>query len=496
MRQKRLQTFLATAPVLTLLLICIVVGEAVTRTSLTEITNWYDDRIPNLMERYDTPGAAVGLIRDGEPVWSEGYGYIDREQSARVDTDTYFRAESMTKSLTAWAVMILVEQDRLDLDDPVEKYLTRWEFPETEFDTRGVTIRRLLSHTAGIFSGIFSTLDCDKWFPPVEQVLIDIDDGVESWFVAEPGERFVYSNPGYIILELVIEEVTGQSYREFVRDHLLTPLGMHSSGFTPVEYIVENRVTGYLYTGETVSLDPEPVNAHGGLYTTVDEMALFISAGLPGTSGNTDILSQESLEILYTPVEKTEGFYTLATDSMALGHFTERLDQDVTVISHGGQGSGWLAFYHMIPETGDGLLIFTNSEQSWRLLGHLITDWSDWIGVQTPGIGIAFSQFAAFLWLLTALVFTAGSAGLGYLIRGLWIGHREFDTKISVARLSGAMKLSAAVVMFVLAWWISGYYMIAGMFPVISRCLTAVLSICAAVFLLYLIFPRISKKNM
>ena len=118
--------------------------------SLSELLDKLDAEAPGWLEQASVPGAAVAVIRNGEVVATRGYGFADVAKSIPVTPTTGFNIGSISKTIAAWGVMTLVERGELDLDAPVETYLTRWHFPESEFDEKGVTIRRLLSHTAGL----------------------------------------------------------------------------------------------------------------------------------------------------------------------------------------------------------------------------------------------------------------------------------------------------------------------------------------------------------
>jgi len=107
-----------------------------------------DKKIPAWLEEFIVPGAAIALIEDGEVILQKGYGYADVKKNAIVDGRTGFNIGSISKTIAAWGVMKLVEEGKIELDSPAEKYLTRWHLPESKYDVDGVTIRRLLSHTA------------------------------------------------------------------------------------------------------------------------------------------------------------------------------------------------------------------------------------------------------------------------------------------------------------------------------------------------------------
>ena len=120
-----------------------------TLNSLEKFTAHLDDYIPALMQDYSIPGVSIALIQEGQTVWSNAYGYADIETERSMTTDTYCRVESISKSVTAWAIMKLVEQGLVELDRPVKEYIKSWEFPKSDFSVDQVTVRELLSHTSG-----------------------------------------------------------------------------------------------------------------------------------------------------------------------------------------------------------------------------------------------------------------------------------------------------------------------------------------------------------
>ena len=122
-----------------------------------------DEKIPQLLHDYFIPGAAIAIIEDGEIVLQKGYGFSDIEKEIKVNTKTGFNIGSISKTVAAWGVMKLVQEGKIDLDAPAEKYLTRWHLPESEFDSDEVTVRRLLSHTAGLsLSSVSAGIDYEN----------------------------------------------------------------------------------------------------------------------------------------------------------------------------------------------------------------------------------------------------------------------------------------------------------------------------------------------
>ena len=195
--------------------------------SLEQFTTYLDERIAVLMEDYHIPGLNIALVQKGKAVWSNAYGYADLEQGRRMTLDTYCRVESISKSVTAWGVMRLVDEGKIELDIPIIQYMNNWQFPESEFEEQKITPRLLLSHTAGMPLGPIGTIYSPEEETPSLKKYLSLEAMIEQ----PPGQAFYYSNIGFNLLELLIEEVTGRSYADYMENEVLTPLGMINSSF-------------------------------------------------------------------------------------------------------------------------------------------------------------------------------------------------------------------------------------------------------------------------
>jgi CubicO group peptidase (beta-lactamase class C family) len=200
------------AVVSVLLVGLLVVGGGCTRSSpgphdpLDTFTAHLDRRVPRLMDRYDVPGASLALVRDGDLVWSGAYGYADLARGRKMTTDAVFRAESISKSVTAWGVMRWVEEGRIDLDDPVQPYLADGALADNVGDA--VAVRHLLSQNAGMPLGPIGA--GVEYAPQSERTSLRAYLMAEVRPVRDPGTGFLYSNVGFNLLELLVEEVTGR----------------------------------------------------------------------------------------------------------------------------------------------------------------------------------------------------------------------------------------------------------------------------------------------
>ncbi|MDP9467782.1 MAG: beta-lactamase family protein [Chloroflexota bacterium] len=336
---------------------------------------------------FEVPGVAVALVRDGRLTWSKGFGQADLARGVAVAPDTVFQVGSISKPLTAWGVMRLVQQGKLDLEAPVERYLTRWHLPLSPFDADGVTIGRLLSHTAGLNSQDYSPITV-RPLPSLEQSLSGESGGVyarsgtdDVRLTMEPGQHRSYSNGGYTLLQLAIEEVTGEPFARYMQREVLDPLGMTRSGFTFQEDLRAESATGYDVAGQAVPRSALTEQAAGGLQTTANDLAKFVSAGMTGPNGEPagrGVLTPESVAALFAR-------HHLPNGSMAsLGYEVQTLLDGTHAAGHGGKNTGWRAEFLTLPDRREGLVVLTNSERLDGIVGLTEQVWGDWLGTGPP----------------------------------------------------------------------------------------------------------------
>ena len=221
---------------------------------------------------------AVLVAKDGKAVFSEAYGFSDREHKTPNMLKTRFRIGSMNKMFTAVAILQLVQTGKLDLKDPIGKYLT--DYPNKDVAAK-VTIHQLLTHTGG--TGDFFGPEFDKH----RLELRTLQDYVKLYgsrdLKFEPGSKWEYSNYGFLLLGVIIEKVSGQSYYDYVREHVYVPAGMTSTASDPEDQAVADRSVGYTKMGggewkpNTDTLPYRGTSAGGG-YSTVEDLSRFASA--------------------------------------------------------------------------------------------------------------------------------------------------------------------------------------------------------------------------
>ncbi len=229
---------------------------------------------------------AMAIVKDG---------VIEKElfysNNKKVDKNTIFQVASLSKIVSAVGVMKLVELGKIDLDTPVSKYLKRWKLPPSEFDNEQVTVRKLLSHTAGLTDGLgYNGFKNKDSIQTLEQSLTkakDADNGVsgEVKVGIEPGSTWKYSGGGYTLLQLLVEETSGQTFNDFMRDSLFTPLKMNSSSYI-LNDTLKNRLCEFYNSDKTSATHSYYTSlAATSLYTSLSDLETFFQLFLKGKNG-------------------------------------------------------------------------------------------------------------------------------------------------------------------------------------------------------------------
>jgi CubicO group peptidase (beta-lactamase class C family) len=479
--------------VLTVAIILPVSGATHDGNHLEELITHLEQRIPSLMNSYNIPGVAIALVEDGETAWVKAYGYADLEEGRVMTGDTYCRVQSISKSVTAWGVLKLVEQGKITLDSPYRQYVNNWTFPGSEYPVEEITVRQLLSLNAGMPLGnVVQRFSPTEDVPPIRTVLSE-----EAIAFQEPGRSFHYSNVSINLLELLIEEVSGRDFADYMQEEIIDPLGMHHSSFTwskdfeplvPNGYDLKyNPVPVYIYAGK----------ASGGLFASAEDIASFVSAGMTGPyQKNHGVLKPETIEILYQPQVEMTGFYALAFDYYGLGHLIEILPDGNTAVSHGGQGAGIMTHFHSVPEDGRGIVILTNSQRSWPLIGYILSDWAEWAGYGSVGMGkIIWGK--NILRVLVGLILFLAVWQFYRIYAGLLSGRRKLASPLKNLTLLRSLQfISSIFLTTVLLWAITRPYLnITSLMPAVSVWLGYASLILALVLLASAIIPAHGQNN-
>lgn len=378
------------------------------RPELASLTDRLDHDQPLIMAAYDVPGVAVAVVRNGEPVWSSGYGVATVKDGTEMNADTVFQVASISKTLTAWGVMHLVETGQISLEAPIESYLTRWAFPPSEYDSSGVTVARVLNHTAGLNTVRVYQIPGGRPLPTIEESLDgDNGGGYGTRIDLEPGQQFHYSNGGYSLLQLMIEEVTGERFSDYMQEVILDPLRMTNSTFDPNRVI--EQATGYYPSGDPLPHYRLTEQAAGGLYSTANDLALLAAASMPGPDGQPvgrGVLTSESVHTMMAVHDVPDGSF------VSFGHLNDRLDNGLTTTGNNGHNTGWITNMVIVPELGEGIIILTNSDT--ESTGMTLRTWTQWLGVSDTFTTLA--SYAALDELSTIMIVGAALIFLGGLV--------------------------------------------------------------------------------
>ena len=335
--------------------------EALAANAASTVIAKYQARIPELMAEQGVPGLAVALVDTNRALWVEGFGHVDRSGSALVTADTIFSVESMSKLFTATAVMRDVASGQLDLDAPITTYLPEFTVHSAfeEHPERKITLRMLLSHTAGFPheapAGNNDNLDPSDFDTHVRSIS-------ETWLRFPVGSGYAYSNLGIDLAGYILEHVEGKPFAQVMHDSLLSPLGMtHSTFDRAAIHASADRAIGHARPYPSPPLDV-PMTAAGGLYTSAADLARFLRFELNGGSiQGRVVLDPKWLDEMHTIPPPRAG----APAGYALGverHRWNRWDQRPDLFAHGGGGFGFLSDLWWLPELRIGIAILTNSD--------------------------------------------------------------------------------------------------------------------------------------
>jgi len=324
-----------------------------------------------LCEKHQVPGVAVAVVRAGALAWVQGCGWADQEQNTEVTAETVFNIGSISKTVAAWGVMKLVEDGKLALDTPVAP--KGWQLPASEFDGKGVTLRRMLSHTAGL-----SLHGYPGFWPPASVPTLlaslggDTNGAGAVHIEFEPGTRWQYSGGGYTIAQLLVEEASGRPFAEFMQASVLVPLGMTRSAYGWTPEVLAASATPYDENGVALPRGGPCFAelAAAGFQTTAGDLAQFACAGMAHfrASDAPRVLKPETIELMESPAAP-------ATD-WGLG-YDVRTERGLRLVGHGGANQGWMARLTLAPDSGDALVILTNGSNGNQLIGPLETLWID-----------------------------------------------------------------------------------------------------------------------
>lgn len=321
------------------------------------------------MEFHNVPGLSMAVIHNYRIDWVKCYGFADIGKQQPVTPQTLFQAASLSKSVNAAGLLKLAEEKKLDLYADINEYLISWKFPYDSLSkNKKISLANLLSHTAGLTVHGFPGYKRTDSIPTIYQVLNGIKPAntkaVRSQF--EAGLRSQYSGGGTVISQLILQDLTGQAYGDYLYNKVLKPMGMVSSSYTQPPTADKQAVlaTAYYADGREVEggYHVYPEQAPAGLWTNPTDMARFIIETQLSYQGRSNkVLSQQSTKLMLTPY---------IDQSAALGVFINTMGAD-KYFQHGGANEGFRCQYYGSLENGNGVVVMVNSDNG-AILSELV----------------------------------------------------------------------------------------------------------------------------
>jgi CubicO group peptidase (beta-lactamase class C family) len=329
---------------LSLVLIC-----SITCFAQDGVATKVDDYIRAEMQTQQIPGLSLAVIRNGEIVIARGYGMANVEHQVPVKPETIFQSGSMGKQFTATAVMMLVEEGKISLDDKITKYFT--DGPES---WNKITVRHLLTHTSGMTD---YPDDFDLRRDYTEDELVQRIKTIPLAF--QPGEKWSYSNLAYVMLGVLIHKVSGKFYGDFLQERVFKPLGMSTARVISEDDIVPNRAAGYrIVNGQLKNqawVSPSMnTTADGALYLTVYDMAKWDAALY-----TEKLLKRASLDEMWTPVKLNDGKTHPYGFGWALGDVRGH-----RFVEHGGSWQGFKSQISRYVDDKLTVVVFANQARA------------------------------------------------------------------------------------------------------------------------------------
>jgi CubicO group peptidase (beta-lactamase class C family) len=303
---------------LTIPLFFILFSIAIAQTPATNQQSDVATRVDQLFARFDrpdSPGCALGVIKDGKLIYKKGYGMANLEHDIPISPTTVFNVASASTQFTAMSVLLLVRQGKLQLDDDIRKYL-----PELPAYQAAITIRQLIHHTGGVRDRIdlmaIAGRDADELYKE-DDIIELLARQKETNF--KPGSRRLFSNSGYALLAAIVKRASGKSLRQFANENIFNPLSMSNTGFQDEgAMIVKNRAADYLFNNEggfQMKTSNVASVGDGGLLTTVEDLFLWDQSFYQDKLGGPELINQFLTPATLDDGEKTNYAFGLAVDN-------------------------------------------------------------------------------------------------------------------------------------------------------------------------------------
>jgi CubicO group peptidase (beta-lactamase class C family) len=335
-----------------------------------------DERMPALLAKYRVPGSVVSCITNGDVAWTKAFGLANLKTGAPMRPDMIFNHGSNGKVLTMWAIMRLVEQGKVELDAPANRYLKRWQLRSSQFDPAGVTIRRMLSHTAGLTVHGFLDYDQRRRLPSLVEILegknqIQLFGEVNGpvFIQWRPGSTNVYSGGGFVLLQMIIEDVTGEPFAAFMHREVAAPLGLGRLEWVWTRELESAAPMPYGELQEEISYRQLGCQSIGSELCSVPDFARFVAAAAIGPHGEPagrEILKPETITTMLAPLPAGIGYGFSVTNIDGVQPVVGG-DYPATSMMHHGGNPGWTAHFLIDTLRRQGFVVANNSSLGFQL---------------------------------------------------------------------------------------------------------------------------------
>jgi CubicO group peptidase (beta-lactamase class C family) len=342
---------------------------------------WTRMELLERMQHYRVPGVTIAVINEFQIEWIKGYGVLEAGSSEPVTPETLFQTASLAKPIVAVAALHHVERGSLELDQDVNQGLVSWHIPENKYTAEEeVTLRRLLSHNAGVTVEGFRGYALGEDVPNLRQIL----DG--EWPANSPpirvdivpGTQQRYSGGGYMIVQQLLEDVVGEPFQDIMQSTVLEPWGMTASTFeSPLpEHLSENAASGHRADGSVIPggwhTYPE-MGSGASMWATSSDLAQFVTRVMQSYTGQSDgVLSHDMATQMLTPQVDDRGLGPLVYDD----------GSNLFYFMHPGANDGFTSVMVAYPLRGQGVIIMTNSDNGnglWREILNSVSIEYGWV---------------------------------------------------------------------------------------------------------------------
>jgi len=323
-----------------------------------------DTIIRNNLRQQRIPGAAVALVHEGRVIFSRCYGYGDTRGKVAITEDTYFMLGSLTKSFTALAVLKLIEQGKIDPNIDIKNYVPGFSIKSLYDGETLITVNHLLAHTSGLMIDYYVHLTGEKKYSNADF----LSQLRKEYLCFKPGSACKYSNIGYRLLGMIIEQVTGERFESYLEKEVFKPLGLNHSSFDYTVDMALHMSKGHIGNTETSRVDNED-KAASGLFSTLKDLTAFLkflssrASQLPGGINNDRII-----DLIIKNIDPAIDTFYDSKNIYSSGWYLDsyQFNGIHTVLSSSGNINGFSTAMTYLPEERLGIIILTNSSLGWK----------------------------------------------------------------------------------------------------------------------------------